>query len=270
MTITYIQAISALSPGTICHAVGDGSVYSNIVYDGGTAIPLQTTLDAWILANPILPNLNISTFTVSSTGSLEQWNGNAYTTIGLHLIDLLDTNVSSPTSGQFLSYNGTNWINVNDPAASVVGSGVTLQSKISTVPAASGTSTVTLTNSTPTSSTGTQIWSNTITPSSTSSKIAISGSFSYTSSSDSDNKSLLVFVFRGTTCIGTAVGSVVAKKAPDSIAVHFLDSPASTATQTYSIRVASNTRGSWYINQYSSAYFNGTMALSTMKLEELA
>lgn len=52
MTITYIEAIAYGFPAVQCHAVGDGSDYSTIVWDSGAALPTQETLDSWIAANP--------------------------------------------------------------------------------------------------------------------------------------------------------------------------------------------------------------------------
>lgn len=50
---TYIEAIGQGFPLVQAHCAGDGSVYSNIVWDGGEPIPSQATLDAWIAANPL-------------------------------------------------------------------------------------------------------------------------------------------------------------------------------------------------------------------------
>ena len=51
-TYTYIEAIGAGFPGVFAHALGDGSIYENIVWDGGIPLPSKTTLDEWIAANP--------------------------------------------------------------------------------------------------------------------------------------------------------------------------------------------------------------------------
>jgi hypothetical protein len=51
---TYIEAISKGFPAVQCHAIGDGSVYSDIVWDGGSALPSQAVLDEWIAANPCI------------------------------------------------------------------------------------------------------------------------------------------------------------------------------------------------------------------------
>jgi hypothetical protein len=52
MSLTYIQAISIGFPAVQCHALGDGSMYSNIVWDAGSPLPSQSELDNWIAANP--------------------------------------------------------------------------------------------------------------------------------------------------------------------------------------------------------------------------
>ena len=52
MTMTYIQAIGIGFPAVQCHALGDGSVYEELVWDAGANIPDQATLDTWIAANP--------------------------------------------------------------------------------------------------------------------------------------------------------------------------------------------------------------------------
>jgi hypothetical protein len=50
---TYIQAIGLGFPTVQCHALGDGSVYSDIIWDGGAPMPDQATLDSWIASNPL-------------------------------------------------------------------------------------------------------------------------------------------------------------------------------------------------------------------------
>lgn len=52
MAHTYIQAIGLGFPNVHCHAEGDGSLYSSIVWDSGAPLPSQATLDQWIAANP--------------------------------------------------------------------------------------------------------------------------------------------------------------------------------------------------------------------------
>lgn len=52
MSHTYIKAISMGFPLVQCHSIGDGSIYEEIVWDGGEPIPTKEALDAWIAANP--------------------------------------------------------------------------------------------------------------------------------------------------------------------------------------------------------------------------
>lgn len=46
--LTYIEAISELSPSTQCVSHGNGSVYENITYLGGNAMPSKESLDSYI------------------------------------------------------------------------------------------------------------------------------------------------------------------------------------------------------------------------------
>lgn len=49
---TYIEAIGAGFPAVKCHAAGNGSIYEDIIWDDGAALPSKETLDQWIAANP--------------------------------------------------------------------------------------------------------------------------------------------------------------------------------------------------------------------------
>lgn len=51
MAYSYIEAIGLGFPGVECHAFGDGSVYDEIIWDGGLPLPSMQTLDEWISAN---------------------------------------------------------------------------------------------------------------------------------------------------------------------------------------------------------------------------
>jgi hypothetical protein len=50
--MTYIQAIGIGFPAVQCSAIGDGSVYADLVWEAGDQIPSQVVLDTWIAANP--------------------------------------------------------------------------------------------------------------------------------------------------------------------------------------------------------------------------
>lgn len=47
----YIDAIRIGFPAVICHTVGETDTYESIVWDGGSPMPSQQTLDEWISAN---------------------------------------------------------------------------------------------------------------------------------------------------------------------------------------------------------------------------
>ena len=50
--MSYIQAIGIGFSAVQCHAIGDGSVYEDIIWDAGEPIPSQEALDSWIVSNP--------------------------------------------------------------------------------------------------------------------------------------------------------------------------------------------------------------------------
>jgi hypothetical protein len=62
MAYTYIQAIGIGFPGVHCHAHGDGSIYSDIIWDSGAALPSQTTLEQWIAANPVATVVSVTKY----------------------------------------------------------------------------------------------------------------------------------------------------------------------------------------------------------------
>jgi hypothetical protein len=78
-----------------------------------------TTLDngiTWTKGNGFVSISNSTGGTVKSVNSiLPDGTGN----VTLRLVDLSDVVVSTPTSGQVLSYNGTNWVNASNGVTSV-------------------------------------------------------------------------------------------------------------------------------------------------------
>jgi phage-related tail fiber protein len=159
-------------------------------------------------------------------------------------------------------------LTANEIESAQINTGAVIQTVSAVVAATTGTSTVTLNNTVPASTTGTQIWTSTITPNSTSSHINVSGAFTFVSGTAS--RILMAFVFRGTTCIGTFGIASTATVTPYNLKIEVVDSPATTAATTYSVRVAVTSAATWYINQFATAYFGGTLALSTISLHELA
>lgn len=66
MALTYIQIIGVGFPAVKCHGLGDGAVYSNIVWDEGDPLPTQATLDAWAVTNEVAAAESIIDSTVLS------------------------------------------------------------------------------------------------------------------------------------------------------------------------------------------------------------
>lgn len=60
MAMTYMQAIGSGFPDVQCHALGDGSIYEDIVWDAGAPLPSKITLDEWIAANPEVSSTRIT------------------------------------------------------------------------------------------------------------------------------------------------------------------------------------------------------------------
>jgi hypothetical protein len=149
-----------------------------------------------------------------------------------------------------------------------VGSGAVLQVLTSAVAAISNTATITLTNTTPTTSNGTQVWSQVITPTAATSRISLRGSFVVSASSS--NRQLIIMTFRGSTCIGTSTAYVSTSSSMVPATISIVDAPSSTSATTYSVRVAITSAATWHVGQTGTAYFGGTLAMNDISVSELA
>lgn len=106
-------------------------------------------------------------------------------------------------------------------------------------------------DTTPTSSEGTQVLSQAITPADNTNKVLCIVHVWGGSTSATD---ITVALYRGTTCIQVATGfggNIASFESPFDVSFFFLDSPASASAQTYSVRVGPDT---------SSCRLNGTSA----------
>ena len=137
-----------------------------------------------------------------------------------------------------------------------------------TVPLTTTTATLALSNSAPNNSVGLQLINQTISPVLTTSKIHIYGSLSATSSIA--GATIIVMIFRGSTLIGTFTQYCAIAQAMQNIAFSVFDSPASTSSQSYTIRIAS-TAGTTYIGQNSSynTLFGSSANLSDVMFVEM-
>ena len=146
--------------------------------------------------------------------------------------------------------------------AYVDGKYAVLRSLSSSIAAANGTSSIPNDNTSPLISEGTEIWSYIITPQTNTNKIRINGAFALQGNASTTTT---VAVFAGSTCIKTYI--VDTQRCTQSINIEH--SPASASAQTYSIRVGIGS-GTWYVNSdISGPFFNGTMAGSSMTVEEI-
>jgi hypothetical protein len=151
------------------------------------------------------------------------------------------------TTAESEEFNGTFW----KPK------GVVLQMVSGSIAASTGTSQTPLDNTVPTSTEGTQIWTQSFTPLSTTSKIMIMFNLVHSNSSNANTNILAVFA--GTTNIGASIGRVSANNGAGSMGLCITYTPGSTAAITFSGRLGS-TGGTWYVNQTSAATLGGSLA----------
>lgn len=156
---------------------------------------------------------------------------------------------------------GIIWEIIADGNASVY------QTLTSNIAATTGTTTKTDANTTPVSTNGSLIWTQSITPLFSTSRISIEGSVQIDHSTT--NRRVILALFRDTTCIGVVTEVITTSVQSKSVAISFVDYPATTAATTYTIRAWANGSGTWYIAQSATAYYNGMLARQSMKVHEL-
>jgi hypothetical protein len=148
------------------------------------------------------------------------------------------------------------------------GSGGILQTIFLGITPASGTSTIPLNNTVPTTSTGTQVWSNTITPTYTTSKISMSGAITVACSTTS--RAIIACLFRGSTCIGVSMETIANSTGTSNLTFNIIDSPNTTSATTYSVRIGVSSAATWYVGQGTAAYFGGLLANNGVTLTEIS
>jgi len=169
------------------------------------------------------------------------------------------------TLGTGLSITGTT---LN---ASASGSGLVLQMLSTDYVTNTNLSTVIpYDDTTPTSSEGTEILSQAITLASTSSRVKLEVTIWGSVAAASDR--IMVAVFRGTTCINAqAVGAFDSVDNPCGISLDFIDSPATSGSVTYSVRVGPDTGSSALrLNGNTGGRIFGGTAKCTLIVTELA
>lgn len=143
-------------------------------------------------------------------------------------------------------YTGTNW---QLP-------GRVLQMVSGTIAATSGTTTVPLDNTIPTSTEGNQIWTATFTPLSTASRIVIN--FTITHASSIVSATNIMSVFAGATNIGaTMCRTSATANTASNMALSVTYAPGSLTAITFSSRLGGSAAATTYCNQISTATLGG-------------
>ena len=181
---------------------------------------------------------------------------------------------ASPNNGQ-MRYNDTisrlefyengAWRTAADGSA---GSGTILQTVTGIIAATSGTTIIPVGTATPTSSQGTQIWSGSITLKQSTSRVGIS--FTVTADASSNNRTLVISLFRGTTCIATVINEIDTSNHPKNMTLVFVDTSPSAGANTYSARMGVDSSATWYCNSTGSGATMGGTLLSNYRIDEIA
>ncbi len=169
------------------------------------------------------------------------------------------------TSISGLATNQTGLIKLTNGSASLA-AGAVVQTQHASIAAQSGTTLIPF-NATPTTANGTQVASVTLTLASTSSLVEINWT-SYVDVSN-NNHNIVCAIFRETTCIYATSLNIATAARPDILAVHFIDSPATSGSVTYSIRIGADTATTWYIGQLSNGNNFPGVTSSTASFKEL-
>ena len=181
---------------------------------------------------------------------------------------------ASPTNGQF-RYNSTiSRVEYYENGAWRVGaegsagSGTILQTVTGEISPVSGTTLIPTGNTAPTNTQGTQIWSGSITPKQATSKVGVS--FTITADASSNNRTLVIALFRGTTCIATTVNEIDTSAHPKNMTLVFVDTTPGAGANTYSARMGVDSAATWYCNSTNTGYTMGGTLASNFRIDEIA
>lgn len=171
---------------------------------------------------------------------------------------------SSPTNGM-IRYNSTLNYFERYTDNSWVPFGQLAQYLSDNISQASGTTIIPYDSTTPVSSEGTELWSQSITPSTTTSSIVIL--FTGMCDTGTNNRGVTFAVFRGTTCIVAQTSWISTANRPQAFAIHVRDLPATTSATTYSVRVGISSGGTWFVGRGQNATLGGVTGAAWSLLE---
>ncbi len=162
------------------------------------------------------------------------------------------------TTNSLETYNGANWI----PP------GVVLGVAVQKIAAASGTTTVPLDATTPTSTEGWQFFSISYTPKSATSTLIID--YAITAASSAASLTITASVFSGTTNLGsTSARTPATANTAVSLGQKVFFTPGSTNPVTITGRIGSNTGSTTYVNTVGSSTLGGAL-VSSLSIVEIA
>jgi hypothetical protein len=160
------------------------------------------------------------------------------------------------------------WANVTNKPTTVAGYGITdirapilLSYYTGNLGAVSGTSVIAFDTSSPLSTEGSQLVSQTVTANSSGSRFE----FDFTTMVDSsnNNRNVTLTLFRNGTLIGFSTVNVASANRPQQIALHVVDVlPVGTTTATYMLRCGMDGSGTWYLGRGYTSTMGSTNRLS--------
>lgn len=121
------------------------------------------------------------------------------------------------------------------------------QQKAATIAVQTGTTIIPDDNTAPLITEGFEVASIVLTPTTTGS--SVTGIATVWVDASNNNRNVTIAVFRGTTCISSNSTNVGSSGRPQTLSVSFVDTPGSTAPQTYSVRIGQDQSGTTYVNR---------------------
>tara|TARA_R110002020_G_scaffold6973_1_gene29447 strand:- start:513 stop:1523 length:1011 start_codon:yes stop_codon:yes gene_type:complete len=174
------------------------------------------------------------------------------------------------TAGKFLKVDSVSGSGTTGIGTMTFGDGGKLLQNFATqISKTTGTTGIPDDNTTPTTSEGTQIYSQAITPSSSSNKILM---FYALQTGINVGSGVVISAFRGSTCIGVSMMTTPPGSNDGFISTAVtIDSPSTTSETTYTLRIGQLTSGyTWNVgSRGTSDKYNGMLEKNTVILQEI-
>lgn len=148
------------------------------------------------------------------------------------------------------------------------GEGRLVQSVYETILPLTGSTTIPFDSTAPLNTEGTEFGSAVLTPTAATSTVRIA--FSATIDAGADATTVIVAIFRNTTCVCAVPITIDTAGRPKTVSISHMDSPATTSPVTYSGRIGSTTGNTWYLNSTSTGNNLGGTITSSAGIEEFS